>query len=91
MNGFRTLLAAILIPLPAIVTTVVGIEQLQAGGEGTSNGIRALIAAAVFWLLAVMAVKRFFKVAGEVAETLAADANPSVGSSPEDDPPRRIM
>ncbi len=90
MNGFRTSVAAIVIPLVAIVITLIGIEQIQAGGDGVSNGIRALIGAGVFWVLAIVAVRRFFKAAGAVADSLAADTNRSVTRNP-DDPPERLM
>ena len=90
MTGFRATVAAILIPLTAIVITVIGIEQIQAGGDGVSKGIRALIVAGVLWVLAVMAIRRFFQVAGTVADSIAADADRSRTKS-SDDPPERLM
>ena len=73
-------------PAYGSVITVIGIEQIQAGGDRGIQGYSTLIVAGVLWVLAVMAIRRFFQVAGTVADSIAADADRSRTKS-SDDPP----
>jgi hypothetical protein len=92
VEKLRILGAIIGFGLAAVLVTGIGIEQIRAGGEGVSIGVRALIAAAFIWLFVLGGVWVLFKggPAADATESASLDqSQPDATTRESVEPPRQ--